>query len=305
MRPPIRVRRWLRLAAAAGVWAWAAAPCRADGVAPVCPQCHRPHQGPHQGPHKFPGAGTLGYGKPGLYPGFQGFGMGYHLGYGYGGDALGPGAEGGYPFYGGPGYPHPAPPFRRFVKIVPFAHDGGPGGPTPGHPNFFGGVGPLAPDQPVVTVEGGPPDLGYGGFTGTVPYPETMFAPFVTIAAAAGSAGGVSSASAPDAPPNTEPAPGEVLDEHAAVRSLGVDAGPFDEPGRGRGLKVTSVYAGGAAERAGVRVGDVILSVNGYLTELPGHLTWVIANAAPDRVLKMSLRAASDGVQRTVTAKLP
>jgi hypothetical protein len=50
-------------------------------------------------------SGTLGYGPPGVYPGFQGFGLGYHLGYGYGGDALGPEADGGYPFYCGPGYP--------------------------------------------------------------------------------------------------------------------------------------------------------------------------------------------------------
>ena len=40
-----------------------------------------------------PAAGTLGYGPPGIYPGFQGFGLGYHLGYGYGGDALGSRAE--------------------------------------------------------------------------------------------------------------------------------------------------------------------------------------------------------------------
>src|SRR6516164_5664685 len=41
--------------------------------------------------------GTLGYGGYGLYPGFSGFGLSFHLGYGYGGYALGVGAEGGYP----------------------------------------------------------------------------------------------------------------------------------------------------------------------------------------------------------------
>ena len=43
-----------------------------------------------------PGCGTLGYGPPGLHPGFQGFGLGYHLGYGYGGKrAAGSGCRGG------------------------------------------------------------------------------------------------------------------------------------------------------------------------------------------------------------------
>jgi hypothetical protein len=56
--------------------------------------------------HRAMGYGTLGYGGAGLYPGFYGFGLSFHLGYGYGGWGLGVGAGGGYPNYGGPGYPH-------------------------------------------------------------------------------------------------------------------------------------------------------------------------------------------------------
>ena len=90
----------------------------------------------------------------------QGFSLGYHPGYGYGRGALGVGAEGGYPFYGGPGYPHPWPCLRRIGGIVPFPYYGGPGYPIPGHPNYFGEFGPLSPDRPVVTVatEPGGPD---------------------------------------------------------------------------------------------------------------------------------------------------
>ena len=143
----------------------------------------------HHGPTSF---GTLGYGPPGVYPGFQGFGLGYHLGYGYGGDALGPGAEGGYPFYGGPGYPHCEPRLRRVGGITPFPYFGGPGYPTPEHPNFFGTTGPLVPDQPVVTIVGDRGDPGdhstdYGAFTGAVPDAEVRFAPY-TARAAAGTA---------------------------------------------------------------------------------------------------------------------
>ena len=175
---------------------------RPGHAARVCGKCGKAHHGkPGQG------CGTLGYGPPGFYPGFQGFGLGYHLGYGYGGDALGVGADGGYPFYGGPGYPHPEPRLRRLGGIVPFPHYGGPGHPTPDHPNFYGGAGgPLVPDEPVITIESDPnaPLAGgdYGGFTGIVPDPEARFAPFTARAAS-----GAMSMRARISPPATAPSP--------------------------------------------------------------------------------------------------
>jgi hypothetical protein len=150
--------------------------------------CGRVHL-PGHGHHGTKGVGTLGYGPPGLHPGFQGFGLGYHPGYGYGGNALGIGAEGGYPLYGGPGYPRCDPPLRRIGGINPFPYFGGAGYPTPDHPNFYGGVeGPLVPDRPVITIESDPNiPFGvshYGAYTGAVPDPEAKFAPFTARAAA-------------------------------------------------------------------------------------------------------------------------
>ena len=136
----------------------------------------------HKARRRSGGVGTLGYGPPGLYPGFQGFGLGYHLGYGYGGDALGPGADGGYPFYGGPGYPNCDPRLWRIGGINPFPYNGGPGYPTPDHPNYFGGFGPLVVNQPVIKIADEP---GYrydaevfGPYTGGVANPEAQFAQF-------------------------------------------------------------------------------------------------------------------------------
>ncbi len=307
-----RVGRLCRVALLTGFAAWVVSvhPCKADGGMPagiaICPTCHKPHEGYSK--HNGPGAGTLGYGAPGFYPGFQGFGLGYHLGYGYGGDALGVGADGGYPFYGGPGYPHPWPQLRRVGGIAPFPFYGGPGNPTPDCPNYFGPVGPLAADSPVIQIEREPGEAdyasGFGGFTGVLPYPETMLAPFTSRAAAGGSASGVSTASPPNAPPSTTPAPGEMLDEHAASRSLGIDVEPFTDAS-GRGLKVTRVSPGSPGQKAGLRDGDVIRSINGYVTELPNNLAWIMANAAPDRVLRMSVRTTSDGGVHTVTTRLP
>src|SRR4051794_24902900 len=110
------------IALALGVWAISGASARAgeDGVVYEGRSRWERKSGlGHLGRRKT-GCGTLGYGPPGLHPGFQGFGLGYHPGYGYGGDALGVGAEGGYPFYGGPGYPHPSPRLQRFGGINPF-----------------------------------------------------------------------------------------------------------------------------------------------------------------------------------------
>jgi hypothetical protein len=138
--------------------------------------------------HHATGAGTLGYGGPGVYPGFYGFGLCYHPGYGYGGSALGVGADGGYPFYGGPGYPHPAPPLRRFARLLPFLYNGS--GPLAyDYPQSVENIGPLVANRPVMPGSDRP-DLGsgyphngdFGPFTGAFPYPEAYFAPYTTAA---------------------------------------------------------------------------------------------------------------------------
>jgi hypothetical protein len=166
-------------------------------------QCAGACQGPSTCQHRAcnhhhggAGVGTLGYGPPGYYAGFQGFGLGYCLGYGYGGKGLGPGADGGYPFYGGPGYPQCWPTLRRCGGINPFPYFGGPGYPRTGYSNYFGEVGPLSASMPVIEIAPEPgeadPGSGYGGFTGTVPYSEETLAPFTTRAGAYGSSSGVS-----------------------------------------------------------------------------------------------------------------
>ena len=62
-------------------------------------------------------------------------------------------------------------------------------------------------------------------------------------------------------------------------RLLGIDEEPVVLGGGVKAMKIGKVYPGTAAERAGLRAGDVIRSVNGYLTEQRGNLAWVIANA--------------------------
>jgi serine protease Do len=72
-----------------------------------------------------------------------------------------------------------------------------------------------------------------------------------------------------------------------------------------KAMKVGKVYSGTAAEKAGLKDGDVIRSVNGYLTEQRGNLAWVIANATPSNELKLKVQTAKDGRTHEITANLP
>jgi S1-C subfamily serine protease len=74
--------------------------------------------------------------------------------------------------------------------------------------------------------------------------------------------------------------------------------------GRSSGLQVTKTLSGGIAEKAGIRDGDVIRSINGYVTEQPGHIAWILANAAHGDVLQLTLRPVDKGTSRTVKARL-
>jgi hypothetical protein len=278
--------------------------------------------------HNNLGYGALGWAEDGLYSGLYGFSLRWHPGYGYGRYALGVGADGGYPFYGGPGYPHEPPCLRRFGPTEPYAYDGGPGYSISGWSNFYESIGGLIVDKSVVGI-GEPGDFGYvgangernlgadfGPFTGALPYPETYFAP--NAAAATGSSGaGVFPKPAtpfPPAPPVTDPggppsaylspSHGELKEVHIPARNLGIDEKPVVDAEGVHGMKVIKVYPWSAAEKAGLHVGDVIHSINGYLTTERGNLAWIVTVATPNNVLKMNVRAASDGRVRTILADL-
>ncbi len=87
-------------------------------------------------------------------------------------------------------------------------------------------------------------------------------------------------------------------------RYLGIDEQAVRDGGS-QGMQVVQVYAGSPAEQAGLQVGDVIHAANGYTIQQHGNLTWVIANAAPDGVLQMTVHSASDGANRLITARIP
>ena len=99
----------------------------------------------------------------------------------------------------------------RVNPIIPFAYFGGPGFPTAECRNYFGTVGPLATNPPVVKVERTPdeadPNNRDGCFTGALPDPEEAFAPFVTRAALVGSDSQAATQTHPAAPARTPKSP--------------------------------------------------------------------------------------------------
>jgi PDZ domain len=278
--------------------------------------------------HNHLSEGTLGWAEYGLYPGLYGFSLRWHLGYGYGRYALGVGADGGYPFYGGPGYPHEWPRLRRFGPATPFAYYGGPDHPREGDCNYYTGIGGLVIEKPVVTI-GAPGDLGYdnengdvtpgtsfGAYTGAIPYPETFFAPYASAAATTGSSGAEGPARPLTGPPNPRaagagpaaalsPATGEGAALQGPGRYLGIDEVPVADPSGVRGIQVTKVYAGSPAGMAGLRAGDVIHSVNGYPTRERGNLAWIINIGTRNDVLTMNVRSVVDGKEHAISINLP
>ncbi len=248
--------------------------------------------------------GTLGYGPPGLFPGFPGFGLRYHPGYGFGGYGLGTMAEGGFPHYAGTGYPHPSPPLNRFGKILPTTYLGGPRGPNPGCPNFFAPVDSLlVVDSPTAALE----DLGmglgqgtdYGCYTGGLPAAEARFAPFAS-AEAAGAPSGVGD-DRPPAPPLAAPPPFPASRGGQALGVSVIPAGPLDV---GEGLLLSRVERGSAAERAGLRPGDVLRSIDGKPLKTADDLSRAL-EASPAGPWTLRLRSGADGQEREISVRTP
>jgi S1-C subfamily serine protease len=97
---------------------------------------------------------------------------------------------------------------------------------------------------------------------------------------------------------------GHVTNSHRAAIGAEVATvlGPDGAPGPGAGVGVVSVISGGAAERAGLRPGDVITSVGGSQTPDTTALSQALAAAQPGD--KVTVTVSRDGQDRTVQVTL-
>ena len=85
--------------------------------------------------------------------------------------------------------------------------------------------------------------------------------------------------------------------------SLGIDEEKVSDA-TGSHIQVTRVHPGSPAERAGLKAGDTIVSANGYLTQDPGNLAWIINHHAPNGVVSLNIRKVANGQDATVNATL-
>lgn len=233
------------------------------------------HMGGHMGGMGWGGGhhmGGGGYMHHGGYGGYGGLGYGgFFPGYmGLGGLGLGYGLGFGYPGYGlgyglgyGYGYGYPS-----------YGYGLGYGGYYPGYGRNYGYSYGYYPGSYYTYGGSGYGSLPGSSFTYSRAYGTS---PLVTTSATA---------------PSSWPLPKLGIDEKGVTNSAGQSA-----------IEVTKVQLGSPAELAGVKTGDQILSANGFLTQKPGNLAWIINHHAPKGVLTMQIKKA-DGKTATATATL-
>jgi S1-C subfamily serine protease len=90
----------------------------------------------------------------------------------------------------------------------------------------------------------------------------------------------------------------------AQQRYLGIDEQPVVSTDGRWGMGITWVYPGSPAEDAGLRVGDVLRSANGYSTVQSGNLAWIISNTTPGDTLQLVVTRISDGRDHAITASV-
>jgi PDZ domain len=218
------------------------------------------------------GGGGFGWGHGGMGGGFY-----HHGGYGY--RSYYPGFIGfgfGYPWYGyGYGYGYPGYGYGYDYPGYDLGYYGYGSGYY--YPDYTYGTGYVYPGSSYVVNSYG--NSGYvsapgSGYTyssayGTVPLQATT-----------------------PAAPSSFPLP-----------SLGIDEKGVSDA-TGSHIQVTRVHPGSPAERAGLQVGDTIVSANGYLTQEAGNLAWIINHHAPNGVVTLNIRKVANGQDATVNATL-
>lgn len=151
----------------------------------------------------------------------------------------------------------------------------------------------------------------FGEFTGAPP-----IAPLSSIEAAAAAAAARKDSDDANLPSSSDalpvdpslpdmPADPTGLKPPSALRAFGIEDEPIVDASGVRGMKVTRVTPGTPAAEAGLHVGDVVLSINGYFTEEPGNFAWIVANAAPEGKLSLTVRPRSDLNEQVVSARVP
>jgi S1-C subfamily serine protease len=89
---------------------------------------------------------------------------------------------------------------------------------------------------------------------------------------------------------------GKVVDSHRAALDVTV-ATVADPNGQPAGAGIVSVAPGGAAAKAGIRPGDIVLQINGVPTPSAQALSAVLAALRPGQTVDVQLRRTSGRIE--------
>ena len=210
--------------------------------------------------------GRGGYGYGGFYPGFFGLGLGYGLGYGWGAVRL---RLSGIWLW--PGLRLRLSGIWLWPGILRLRLSGYGYGYGSGYYDPYYGYGTAYVDPGVSNLVNSnvSPGYTYSSAYGTVPFQA-----------------------------RTSAAPSSF-----ALPSLGIDEKAVSDA-KGNHIEVAGVHPGSPAERVGLKPGDTIVSANGYLTQTPGNLAWIINHHASSGAVTLHIRKAANGQEATVNATL-
>jgi len=139
--------------------------------------------------------------------------------------------------------------------------------------------------------------LGYSGY-GYGSYPGYVYGSGYSDPGYTYSSPGYTYSSAYGTVPLQAAAPSSFL-----LPSLGIDETKVSDA-TGSHIQVARVHAGSAAERAGLQAGDTIVSANGFLTQDPGNLAWIINHHTTNGAVTLKVRQVANGQDATLTATL-
>ena len=139
--------------------------------------------------------------------------------------------------------------------------------------------------------------LGYSGY-GYGSYPSYVYGSGYSDPGYTYSSPGYTYSSAYGTVPLQAAAPSSFM-----LPSLGIDETKVSDA-TGSHIQVARVHAGSPAERAGLQAGDTIVSANGFLTQDPGNLAWIINHHTTNGAVTLKVRQVANGQDATLTATL-
>lgn len=95
------------------------------------------------------------------------------------------------------------------------------------------------------------------------------------------------------------------LASRLGLRVEEVESSRLDKHGLAYGVEVAEIAAAGAAERSGLRAGDLLYQLNGLPLYSPERLEWLVGRSEPGKTLALSFIRAERLLEVTIDPASP